>query len=387
MTNVSNKFLLTSLSTALLLASSNVHSEEDTSGYDNVWSVANLYENKESSGLQKLALSGRLHIDAAHFEADEANGSNKTDEFEDANFRRLRFGFKGQIADNWSFNVEADLDINDQAPDTYKRLTDAYVAWTYGESLKIKALKQSAGFTMDGATSSKKLYTLQRNNLTNNLWFTKEYFTGVSASGKLNSNWSYKAGVFSSNNDDEIAIEDANTFVLTHLTYKFGETSFADKLSVSLDYVYKDKDGGSDTSKDNAPNHENVVSLSSKMKIGKFGLDSEYAFGEGYDGQSDLWGIVIMPHFDFTSKFQGVLRYTYMESDDSEGIKLGRYENKIGGEKGDEYQEFYTGLNYYFYGQKLKVQAGVQYTEMDDSVNEASRYEGWGITTGLKMYW
>ena len=66
------------------------------------------------------------------------------------------------------------------------------------DSLSLTVLKQSAGFNLDGATSSTKLLTMQRNNLSNNLWFTREYFIGISAEGDDGRRWSYKAGLFSS---------------------------------------------------------------------------------------------------------------------------------------------------------------------------------------------
>ncbi|MEW6996578.1 porin [Colwelliaceae bacterium BS250] len=393
MTHVSKTFILSTLASALILASNNVNAEDDTSTYDDLWSYGSLYESKNSSGIQKIAFTGRLQGDAAHFEADEGNAEGETDEFEDANWRRLRMGIKTNITKKLVFHVEADLNINNDADDTYNRLTDAYIAYTFNQHLKIKALKQSAGFTMDGTTSSKSLLTLQRNNLTNNLWFTDEYFTGISASGAINSNWSYKAGIYSSNDDQEIAVDGANAFSLMHLKYKFGKSRIADKASISLDYVHKDTDDedgdflDGENEKDGAPDYENIVSLHTQMQKGKFGLSAEYAFGQGYNETSDIWGVVVMPHFNFTTKLQGVLRYTYIESDQANAIKLGRYEKEISSEKGDEYQEMYGGVNYFFYGHKLKWQTGVQYTEMTDSTGAVADYKGWGVTTGFRMSW
>ena len=131
----------------------------DESSFDRVWSHATLYENRDSGFVQKFALSGRLQAEAAWFDAGEGD-------FDDATWRRFRFGFLSQFVHDWRLNVEADLDLNESRRDWYRGLTDAYVAWRPDESTEVKILKQSAGFTLDGATSSKKLLTLQRNNLT-----------------------------------------------------------------------------------------------------------------------------------------------------------------------------------------------------------------------------
>jgi phosphate-selective porin OprO/OprP len=55
--------------------------------------------------------------------------------------------------------------------------------------------------------------------------------------------------------------------------------------------------------------------------------------------------------------------------------------------RGDLYQEFYLGLNYYLYGNKLKVQTGVQYADMRDESNNGGEYAGWAIGAGLRISW
>ena len=54
---------------------------------------------------------------------------------------------------------------------------------------------------------------------------------------------------------------------------------------------------------------------------------------------------------------------------------------------GDRYTEVYLGLNYYWYGHKLKLQSGVQYLEMRDRANDGGAYSGWSWTTGLRVSW
>ena len=94
-----------------------------------------------------------------------------------------------------------------------------------------------------------------------------------------------------------------------------------------------------------------------------------------------------MPFYDITQHIQLVLRYTYLRSDDNNGLRLGRYENEIVNGRGDEYNEIYSGLNVFFYGHKLKWQTGLQYSNMKDSAGDGGDYEGWGLTTGLRVSW
>lgn len=56
-------------------------------------------------------------------------------------------------------------------------------------------------------------------------------------------------------------------------------------------------------------------------------------------------------------------------------------------QRGDEYNEVYLGLNYYFYGHKLKLQTGWNYSWMCDSAKNGGKFDGWGWTTGLRVSW
>jgi len=76
-----------------------------------------------------------------------------------------------------------------------------------------------------------------------------------------------------------------------------------------------------------------------------------------------------------------------MKSSDENGVRLGRYENKVVGDRGDQYQELFGGVNYYLNDHKLKLQAGVQYAKMDDKANDGGAYDGWGVTVALRSYW
>ena len=347
----------------------------DESFFDRVWSHATLYENGDNGFVQKFALSGRLQAEAAWFDADEGD-------FDDTTWRRFRFGFLSQFAHDWRLNVEADLDLNESRRDWYQGLTDAYVAWRPDESTEVKILKQSAGFTLDGATSSKKLLTLQRNNLTENLWFTEEYFTGFTLKRDFDSQGYYKVGVFASDGDKEIGVTEASYFLFVSLDYPLDTGPTLDEATIHLDYVYNDEDA-----KANTPDLSHVASLSTRWRAGAWNLHTDLAFADGHFDQSDVWGLVLIPFYDVSEMVQLVGRYTYLSSDDDNGLTFNRYEDEIAQGEGDEYHEIYAGLNLFLYGHKLKWQTGLQYTRMNDESDDGGEYDGWGLTTGLRVSW
>lgn len=349
---------------------------KDDSVFDKIWSHATLYDNEANRSIQKFVLSGRLQTDSAWFDADQGDF---TDNFV---WRRFRFGFKSELFRNWLLHLEGDFDLNDSIGDSYNRLTDAYIGWTSGKNLSFKILKQSAGFTLDGATSSKRLLTMQRNNLTNNLWFTREYFTGISARGVFDQSWSYKVGVFSSDGSDELSKFDASYFTLLSLGYQVRNMLQQSSGLIRVDYVYNDEDSDAATR-----DFSQVLSLVSKWEAGSWGLQTDLSAGKGHAGQSDVWGVVLMPYYTFNPRIQAVLRYTYISSADDNGVRLSRYEDRVVIGRGDEYNEIYAGLNVYFYGQKLMWQTGLEYASMKDDASDGGRYEGWGLSTGLRLYW
>jgi phosphate-selective porin OprO/OprP len=345
---------------------------KNVSFFDDIWNYTILYDDEDNRYIQKFALSGRLQLDSAWFDADEGD-------FNDILWRRFRFGFKSDVFRNWVVHLEGDFDLNNELGEMYNRLTDAYIGWSPADNLTIKALKQSAGFTLDGATSSKKLLTMQRNNLTNNLWFTNEYYTGLLAKGGIGPNWSYQAGVFSSDGSDELSQFEAGYFTLASLGYHFIDSSILDKGFIRVDYVYNDEDVNADTR-----DFSQVLSLVTQWETGPWGLWTDFSAGKGYLGQSDVWGMALLPFYNFTEHIQAVLRYTYLSSKDDNGLRLGRYENEIVEGRGNKYNEIY-GI--FFYGQKFKWQTGLQFTTMVDDANDGGKYKGWGFSTGLRLYW
>ena len=350
----------------------------DTSGessFDRVWRYATLYDNKDNKVLQNFDLSGRLQIDAAWFDADQG-------EFNDILWRRFRFGFKAALFEDWTVHIEGDFDLNESLGDAYSRLTDAYIGWRPDKNWGVKILKQSAGFTLDGATSSKELLTLQRNNLSNNLWFTEEYFTGATVSATAAGRMAIDAGIFSSDGSDELSQFEAACFTVLSLAYNFAPDLKLDNATIRVDYVYNKEDENANT-----PEFSQVLSLVTKWEQGGWGLWTDIAAGQGYGSQSDLWGVALMPFYGVSPHIQLVLRYTYLKSDDNNGVRLGRYEKEIVPGRGDEYNEIYGGLNVFFYGHKLKWQTGLQYSTMKDAADDSGAYSGWGLTTGLRISW
>lgn len=334
-----------------------------------------LYKNEDYLPFQKFAFTGRLQADAAFFEADQGD-------YDSLEWRRFRAGFKSQHFDHFTLHAEADLDLVDSDP-LYNKLTDTYIGWSKSDALEIKIGKQGAPFTLDGATSSKSLIRMERSLLSTNLWFPEEYFTGATASGEVD-NWVYTVGLFSSDGGPEFGDFEAGYFGLFSLGYDFADALAIDKALVRVDYVNNDPTGNGTL---NTRDLTDVISLNATLEHGQWGLRGDVTAGSGFGTQSDLTALAIMPYYSINDQWQLVASYNYVTSDDPNGVRLDRYENRIESGRVDEAHEFYFGVNYYLCEHKLKWQTGVEYTTADDSANDGGAYDGWGLSSGIRISW
>lgn len=370
--------LLGALGAAILLAATpagRANAQSGESRYDELWDRARVYTGDSDSFVRSVQLSGRFQVDQAYVDSGEEKHS-------ETNLRRMRLGAKVRFLDAWQFHAEAEYDPQDGEP-VYQRLTDVYVAWSPNGAVAITVGKHGAAFTMDGMTSSKELLAIDRSNLANNIWFTEEYIPGISVEGEI-SRWRYNAGVFSSGGRDRgFGDSDGGEFVLGTVGYDFAERLGADEAVLSVNLI------DNDPHPDNGFTRplENVTSVAFAFESGAWGVRSDVSAARGYLGQSDLEGLMIMPFYDLSDSVQLVVRYTRVDSDDVNGVRFGRYENEITSGRGDEYREAYLGVNYYWYGHKLKLQTGLQYADMRDRALDGGAYTGWSWTTGFRISW
>ena len=80
---------------------------KNVSAFDNVWNYATLYEDEDNSFIQRFALSGRLQLDTAWFDAEKGD-------FNDILWRRFRFGFKSNVFRDGVVHLEGDFNLNNK---------------------------------------------------------------------------------------------------------------------------------------------------------------------------------------------------------------------------------------------------------------------------------
>jgi phosphate-selective porin OprO/OprP len=349
--------------------------EQPASAYDKIWKLTDWYESESNPVVQKILFTGRFQEDFAGISADQGRAS-------EWNLRRLRLGPKITLFRHYLVHAEVDLNPQEHDP-FYVRLTDAYLLWSKNPKVAIAVGKQSVPFTQEGATSSKELITIDRSNLANNIWFTQEYIPGVSASGRVSA-WTYRAGIYSGGAANrEFGDFSGGAFTLGVIGYDFATKLGVREAVLAGNYVYQRPDRRNTFTR----RFEQIASLNFKLDDGRWALRSDLSRTTGYLGQSGILGVMAMPSFRVTPKFEVVARVTFLDSDEVNGLGVATYENRVTHGAGDRYTEGYLGVNYYFYGHRLKLQSGVERATMRDLAGDGGAYAGTSWTTGLRVGW
>ena len=357
-----------------------INAQENKSNYEKIWDKVVLYENDENSLVSKFWLTGRLQGEYHSFENEVAPAIDH----DDYDWRRFRFGFKATLFGDTTLHSEADLGLENRGRPLYNDLTDTYFSWSTENGMKFKLGKQSAPFTLDGSTSSKKLYTLERSKIAGNIWFGQEYFPGISVSGSKDE-IDYFAGYYSNDNKPEFdGAFKHGQFGILSVGKDYAANFDLEKSYLRLDFMYQDDDGNDDVEDFNDWNA--AYSFVTKWENNDWYFWTDLSFADRKNG--DIWGIQLMPFYDITDKTQAIFCYTHLESSGDNQLRASRWEDRLdrGEFRGDDLTEYFFGLNHFFYGHKLKWQNGLQYTELNEA-DGSKEYEGWGFTTAFRISW
>src|SRR5688572_3433519 len=224
--------LVMMLALPALVSAQTAAAKKEPSAYDKIWgNFTEWYVDDTNPVVQRVLLSGRFHYDFAVIDSDQGN-------HDEWNVRRLRIGPRITFLRKFTFHSEVELDPQRHDP-LYVRFTDLYVMWTRNPQFVLTVGKQSAPFTVDGATSSRELLTIDRSNLANNIWFPQEYLPGISLSGRR-APWVYRLGLYSSGEmNREFGEFNGGTTTLGVLGYDFAPMLDVREALLTGNYVYQ----------------------------------------------------------------------------------------------------------------------------------------------------
>jgi phosphate-selective porin OprO/OprP len=361
---------------------------------DQLWGYTTLYKDDLNPILQEFKLRGRYQGQYWDVDADQGSQSDWED-------RRSRFGFDAKLFDK-EVEVRADFQSNNGFNDFYDGLVDAYVRWKPKTWLTFTAgkMKPLVG-QYDWLESTNTQPTFERSQIFNQLRVNRA--TGLTVEG-VSDAFSWRGGVYTNSTpastanlrgistgsfgDGEFGDFNGGYSVSLGGGYDFKHILDLEKADFRLDWLHSERDVD-----DLVLNrYDDILSSTFWLKEGDLGLVFEGFYATGGDGtNTDVFGFFIQPTYDIIpKKLQLVSRYSFANSDGGLGVYgQSRYERTVSTTaatnrgRGDSYHAFYGGVQYFIYGEKLKLMAGAEYSKLDN--NAAESYDGITLLSGLRF--
>lgn len=240
---------------------------------------------KDTDG-NKLKFRGRILWDIASLEEEVGGVSDSTDDNE---FRAARLGLEGQYSDvKYKFEVDfagRELEVKD--------LFATYV----GSLVNITIGQQKTPNSLEEEMSSRHIDFLERSQLTDAFGFDRRVGVAVSDGG---SNYSWRAGVFTTSINGMQDNQDENTVAALRGTYAFINQN-KNVLHIGGSYRYTDEDNSGAPgrssrwgahlanikTKPDIGADANLFALETAYINGPFSAQAEYVTEEGDTGSAD----------------------------------------------------------------------------------------------------
>lgn len=339
--------------------------------------VSTLSGGKSTVG---LSISGRVQVQYANI-GGKIDGS-ATDLTATNHFflRRVYLGAKATLPSGWSANFNYDF--------ANSSFDAAFIEWRANDAFFVDAGFRKVPFGLEEyMTSSSNLRAIERSPA--DRFFVESnngrrlgagsYRTGVFIGGKLDSGVYYNAAVTNPERDESATsatgVSTTGMAANNNLSY-WGNVGYTSKVAESWTYnvgaaagFLPDQGGKTLGAGDNLTVYDAYVEVSN----GSFDLQAEYFGSNNEHGvsatkNSSSWGYYVQPAYKFTEKIEGVVRYSYIDSDGrgvttSDGIR-----SAPSGGTMDKLSEWFIGGNYYIRGNDVKLQLGYIYGESKDTV-------------------
>jgi phosphate-selective porin OprO/OprP len=355
-----------------------------TAALDELWSFATLYKDDRNPILEEFKLRGRYQGQYWDVDADQGSQSNWED-------RRSRFGFDAKLFEK-KIEVRADFQSNDGFDDIYDGLVDAYIRWKPTSSLSFTLGKTKPLIGQyDWLESSNSEPTFERSQIFNQLNINRA--TAFTVEHSIDE-FSWRAGIYSNDTpsntggsgafgDGEFGDMNGGFSTTLGVGYDFKGLLCTDKADFRFDWLHSDREAGDFV----LGRYDDILSATFVVRQEAAAVVLESYFASGGDGDdSDVFGFFIQPTYNvIPKKLQLVGRYSFANSSGPLGvIGQSRYEKPVAdnGARGDIYNAFYGGVQYFIYGDKLKLMAGAEWAQLRGN---GEAYEGTTLLTGIRL--
>jgi hypothetical protein len=347
-----------------------------------------IYKDSKNPWISEISFNGRFHMNFAHIDGEGFDGSDFSEDY--AEYRRFRLGGKIGFLNYFSFKGAVDL-VEDGRPGGedldwgYSQWDEAVFSFDMKKAFSLPINKLALNYGrikwhggLEARTSSNELLTVERSALSNKVYQSARP-TAITVTGTEGS-LTFAAGIASTDANSPAGRDNVEGFGTWNegLQY-FVETIYQanDDLRLGWEFLYNDANENDDS----LLGYKWATTLSAEYSIGQGGVNVEGFYGDNGDeeiGQTNadrrgnFYGLVVTPYYWIVpAKLQAVVQYMYAGAEEDEGIRTNsRYfrastnDGDVNSGRGDELHTLYTGLNWHICGDNLKLQAGVEYTNL-----------------------
>ncbi len=353
-------------------------------------------EDVETSGdkyIKKLVLTGRFQAQYVGLGTSIDGTAVNPVSTEHFILRRIYVGLTATFADGFSGVLNYDL-----ANTSFDK---AYIQWKQSPIFAIQAGFNKAPFGYEELTSSGDLRAIERSPIT-------RYFDEPNNGRRLGAS-SYRTGIWATGSQDgffynvaitnpernEYSGDGTNTTILVnglggvgstgtaatnsfayYATVGYGNTFGTGAMKGAYKFGYETgflPDQGGPAATIGTGRNITLNGAYGDVTVGGFNLQAEYETAKDDSGRSSGHdaspsGYWIQPAYKFTPQWEGVVRYSYVDSD-GRGVALsdGIRSAPSGGTM-NKMDELYIGGNWYIKGNDVKLQAGYIHGESNDTV-------------------
>jgi hypothetical protein len=324
-----------------------------------------------------LSITGRLQIQYAGLGTQIDGAAANPVSTEHFFLRRVYLGVKANLGKGWTGNFNYDF-----AGSTFDQ---AFIQWRMDDTLAVDVGFRKVPFGLEEwYTSSGSLKAIERSPATR--YFVESnngrrlgagsYRTGVFVGGKFDSGIFYNVAATNPERDESAAgVISAGTNANNSLSY-WGNLGYTGKTGEDFTYTFSssigvlpDQGGKTLGVGDNLTVYNAFAELTKgpfDLQLEYFGSDNQHGVSATKNSTSSAYSI--QPAYKFTDNFEGVVRYTKVDSggrgvQTSDGIR-----SAPSGGTMDKLTELFAGFNYYFRGNDAKLQLGYIYGKTADTV-------------------
>ena len=337
-----------------------VEGAAQTRFFEEIWRAVEVYGDRADEDLPFVKFRGRFHGQAFSVDGDGASETGWEN-------RRIRLGMDVLITEKLEFAFDFNMarESDDEVIDNFDFIALNY-AINENTAVSFGKLRRNP-LTREDSISSNRILTIERSLLASRFFI--DNVGGVFLVHEKD-RWAFGGGLLLGSTEDDLRLPSLDGS-------KLFKGNIAKQLTpiteIRLDYLHNP----GDSNNNDVEPYRNVASLNTYTRTGRWGLITDLIYADALpEARGDLYGFVILPHYMLTQQLQLVGRYTWSGSDEADGIRLlNRYERRAvpeGYELGDRHQAIYAGLNYYFFGHKLKLMTGVEYTDFDSVSGDTS---------------